>query len=422
MIERLNFIFSIALKHLGGKRKQTVLVIAGVAVGSMVMIITLALGEGIVTDIQNKIIEISPLVTIKGEKIEGKERMLMKDSPYSTDKFIMSSRIKPDETKEIKPYTEVVSIAEELSEVDAVSPVVIARGVLRYRTLTKQGIIKGIIPEKEAKIANLTRNILTGSLNELVYTKDGTLLGKGLANKLKVKYHDIISVTGESGKIFRLRVVGTFASGFSAVDDNNAFVNLRMAQTINDFSANEVSAIGIHTKDIEKVNEVSEKIKKLTGYQSETWEEANANLLSLFKRNNTITLFLVVFVFIVAGFGIANVLITIVLQKQQDIAIMKSMGVSKRSVEAIFLVEGLILGLIGAIIGAIAGHLVTNLISSLPISYGESAVVRSDHIVTVQKPVFFLLTSFFSILMSALSSLGPARRAARLRPVDILRA
>lgn len=422
MIERLTFIFSIALKHLSGKRKQTILVIAGVAIGSMVMILTLALGEGIVSDIQNKIIEISPLITIKGEKLKGKERLLLSESPNSADKILMPSRIKPDETKEIKPYTEVLSIAEDLSEVDAVSPVVIARGVIRHRTLTKQGNIKGIVPEKEAKIANLARNILTGSLDELTYTKDGALLGNGLAKKLKVKYHDIISVTGESGKIYRLRVVGSFASGFSAVDDNNLFVNLRMGQTINDFSANEVSAIGIHIKDIEKVNEVSEKIKKLTGYQCETWEEANANLLSLFKRNNTITLFLVVFVFIVAGFGIANVLITIVLQKQQDIAIMKSMGVSRKSVEAIFLVEGLILGLAGAIIGAIAGHLITNLISSLPISYGESAVVRSDHIVTVQKPVFFLLTSFFSILMSMLSSMGPARRAARLKPVDILRA
>ena len=178
-------------------------------------------------------------------------------------------------------------------------------------------MLRGIIPEKEAQIANLTRNILTGSLNELIYTKDGILLGNGMAKKLKAKYHDIISVTGESGKIFKLRVVGTFASGFSAVDDNNSFVNLRMAQTINDFSANEVSAIGIHVKNIDAVNQISDRIKKLTGYQSETWEEANANLLSLFKRNNSITLFLVVFVFIVAGFGIANVLITIVLQKQQ---------------------------------------------------------------------------------------------------------
>ena len=129
MIERLNFIFSIALKHLGGKKKQTILVIAGVAVGSMVMILTLSLGEGIVADIQNKIIEISPLITIEGEKIEGKERLLLGESPYCSDKVLMTSRIKPDETKEIKPYTEVLSIVEDINEVDAVSPFVLARGV-----------------------------------------------------------------------------------------------------------------------------------------------------------------------------------------------------------------------------------------------------------------------------------------------------
>jgi lipoprotein-releasing system permease protein len=129
----------------------------------------------------------------------------------------------------------------------------------------------------------------------------------------------------------------------------------------------------------------------------------------------------VLFVFVVSGFGIANVLITIVLQKQHDIAIMKSIGVSRGSIVGIFLLEGIILGCIGAAIGGLAGYVMTNVISSLPISYGESAVVRNDHIVTVQRVYFYVLTTTFSVLMSAVSSVGPARRAARMNPVDILR-
>lgn len=422
MLAKAEFILNIALRHLTGKRRQTALVIAGVAVGSMVMILTFGLAEGIITDIKNKIIDISPLITVKGEKVRGKQRLLMSSSPYSTDHFEIVSRIVPDEKKEVKPYTEVVSLVDDLPGIDAVSPFVATRGVLRYATLSRPCLVKGVIPEREARIGKLAQNIVTGSLNELSYTKNGILLGTGLADKIGAHYHDLVRFTGENGKVYDLVVVGTFASGFGAVDDNNAYVNLRLAQTINGFAENVVSAIGIHTTSLSAVNPLSKEISELTGYKTETWEEANANLLSLFERNNNITFFLVVFVFVVAGFGIANVLITIVLQKQRDIAVLKSMGVSAHSLEMVFLAEGMILGIVGAVIGGIAGHYLTNLISSLPISYGPSAVVRGNHIVTVQKPVYYVVTTLFAVIVSAISGYGPARRAARLKPVDILRA
>ncbi len=422
MFLKARFILGIALRHLTGKRRQTALVIAGVAVGSMVMILTFGLAEGVMTDIKNKIIDISPLITVKGEKIRGKQRLLMTSSPYSKNHFEIVSRIVPDEKKEVKPYTEVVSLVDALPGIDAVSPFVATRGVLRYSTLSRPCIVKGVIPEREARIGKLGQNIRTGSLNELSYTKNGILLGIGLAGKIGAGYHDLVRFTGENGKVYDLVVAGTFASGFGAVDDNNAFINLRLAQTISGFSENVVSAIGIHTESLEDVNPLSREISRLTGYKTETWEEANANLLSLFERNNNITFFLVIFVFVVAGFGIANVLITIVLQKQRDIAVMKSMGVSIGTLELVFLAEGMILGIAGAVIGGVAGHYLTNLISALPVSYGPSAVVRGDHIVTVQKPVFYVLTTLFAILVSAVSGYGPARRAARLKPVDILRA
>ncbi|MCU7513589.1 MAG: ABC transporter permease [Ignavibacteria bacterium] len=419
---KLRFVISIALRHLEAKKKQTVLVITGVATGAMVMIITFALTKGIISDIQSKIIEISPLVTIKGEKLEGKEHLLLKSSPGGKDQFFISSRIIPDEKKEIKSFRQVISIADAIGEIDAVAPFVETRGVLRERTLTRTAIIKGIIPEREKGIASLERNVKTGSLDELNYTKNGILLGSGMAKKLKADYHDLIQLAGENGEIYILRVAGIFSSGFSATDDNLAYVNLRLAQSINGFSDNVVSGIGMHTTSLSVVNDVARRLESLTGYKAETWEEANLNLLTLFKRNNNITLFLVIFVFIVAGFGIANVLITIVLQKQKDIAIMKSMGVDRTTIKLIFLSEGMIFGISGAVLGMTAGHFLTNFIASLPVSYGESAVVRGDHIAMVETFSSYIIVALFSVIVSAFSSYIPSRRAANLKPVEILRA
>lgn len=420
MVDRLRFILSIASRHLLGKKRQTALVVAGVAVGSMVMILTFGLAEGIISEIENKIIDISPLITVKGEKIRGKQRLLLKSS--SSNHYEIVSRIIPDEKKEVKPYTETVSLVGNLPGIDAVSPFVATRGVLRYSTLSRPCFVKGVIPAREALIGKLRQNVVTGSLEELSYTKNGILLGDGLARKIDAKYHDLVRFTGENGKVYDLLVVGTFASGFGAVDDNDAFMNLRLAQTISGFGENVVSAVGIHTTSPTAVDRIAREISRITGYKTETWEQANANLLSLFERNNNITFFLVIFVFVVAGFGIANVLITIVLQKQRDIAVLKSMGVGIGTLELVFLMEGMILGITGAAIGCVAGHYLTNLISALPISFGSSAVVRSNHIVTVQKPVYYVVTSLFAVLVSAISGYGPARRAARLKPVDILRA
>ncbi len=421
MKQRLYLILEIVRKHLAFKKKQTVLVIAGVAVGSMVMILTFAITNGIIWDIKNKIIEVSPLITVKGEKIEGKKHLLF-DGKKNYDSYYITSRIPPDEKNEIKPYTRIVSLLDGIKGIDAVSPYVFSRGVLRERTLTQQCFIKGIIPEREKNIANLSQKLETGSLSELGYTPNGVLMGSGLAKKLKAKYHDLILLTGENGHVYNLIVVGTFSTGFGAVDDKNILINLRFAQNIKGYPDDIVSAIGIHTTSLAEVDPVAKLAGRITGYKTETWEEANANLIDLFERNNNITLFLVVFVFIVAGFGIANVLITIVLQKRQDIAIMKSFGMSKTSVQMIFITEGIILGLKGTVIGEIAGHFLANFISTLPVSFGNSAVIRNDHLVTYQTALSFVITACFSVLISAAAGWGPARRAAKENPVEIIRA
>ena len=420
MKEKLYLILSVVKNHLAFKKKQTFLVVAGVAVGAMVMILTFAITNGIIFEIKSKIIEVSPLITVKGEKVVPKEHLLF--SNKNKNNYYIKSRIPPDNKNEIKPYMQVVSQLDSIKEIDAVSPYVFARGVLRLWTLTKPCFIKGIIPGRERNIADLSKKIETGSLAELGYTTNGVLLGSGLAKKLKATYHDIIQLIGENGNIYSLVIVGTFSTGFSAVDDHNIFINLKFAQNLKGYPDNVVTAMGLHTGTLDEVDPVAKLVSRVSGYKTETWEEANANLIDLFERNNNVTLFLVIFVFIVAGFGIANVLITIVLQKRTDIAIMKSFGLSKRSIEAIFITEGLILGLVGTIIGEVAGYYLAGFISTLPISFGEGAVIRSDHLVTYQTAFSFFITAFFSIAVSIAAGWSPARKAAKSNPVEVIRA
>jgi lipoprotein-releasing system permease protein len=401
-----------------GKRRQTLLVILGVALGSMVLIVTFALTDGIIADIEEKIIAASPLITVKGEKLLAKPRNLF---PDSAGRAIIVSRIIPGEKKEVKPYPETVAAVKAVPGITAASPFVQTKGVLRKGKLFRPVLLKGVLPAEEAQIANLDKNIVAGSLSELGFTPSGILLGQGLARKLRADYHDLVRLTGQNGRVYILTVTGIFASGFGAVDDHNAYLNLPLAQTLAGFGGAEVTGIGVHVSDPSAVAPLARQIEYLTGYRTESWQEANENLLTLFRRNNNITFMLVIFVFLVSGFGIANVLIAIVLQKRRDIAILCSLGFGRSSIVGIFLAQGLIIGMIGTAIGLLAGHLSSNLIAHLPISYGESAIVRGTHIAMRQSAHAYLLTALFSVLVSGFAAYGPARRAARLSPVEILR-
>jgi lipoprotein-releasing system permease protein len=417
-MRQFRLILRTASAQLSGRPRQTLLVTLGVAVGASVMIVTFALTNGIIESIKEKIINVSPHITITGERLSPKDRILTAEGDGHAE-FV--SRIVPDEEKEIKPYAAVLSLLENIPSIDAVSPFVQARGVLRKGKAFRQVALRGVDPRREALIAGIGKNIIAGSLEELAATPAGILLGSGLAKRLTAKLHDVVRLTGEGGRVTSLTVRGIFSSGFAASDDNTAFINLPLGQAISGVSSTVASGIGLHTTDIDGVGPLARMIEERTGYRAETWDEANANLLTVFKRNNYITLLLVVFVFMVSGLGIANTLVTLVLQKQKDIAIMKSIGFSARSIQGLFLVQGLAIGLAGTVLGLAAGYELTGLVASLPVSFGENAVVRSDTIPVVRTAGAYVITACFSVVVSVVASLAPARRAAALKPVQILR-
>lgn len=419
-MRQLRVIIHTAIAQLLGRKRQTILVTTGVMIGAMVMIVTFALTNGIIASIQEKVINVSPLITITGERTPGKERILITES--SDEEVVMVSHIIPDEKREIAQYLKVVALLEGIPAVDATSPFVKTSGVLRKGKILRGVSLRGVDPIREAKIVNIGKNIVQGSLVELGFTPNGILLGDGLARKLVARYHDVLHLTTEQGVVMTVTVVGLFSSGFAAADDNTAYINLAHGQAISGRSGNTATGIGVHAVSMNGLRALARDIERVTGYKAETWDEANANLLAVFERNNNITLLLVVFVFIVSGFGIVNTLVTIVLQKQRDIAIMKSIGFSVRSIEGIFLVQGALIGIAGTLIGCIGGYALTEFIGTLPVSYGDSAVVRGSSLAVVQTLPSYLITIAFSLAVSIGASIVPARRAARLQPIEILRA
>jgi|GEM_PF-77684 len=414
-------IFRVAYQHLNARKRQTFLTALGVAIGSAMLITTISVASGSSANIREKIIDTSPHVTIFPKLVKPLvPENLIKDTVKSQLTVIEKHTVSKDKPV-IKAYTEIMSVAESIEDISEVSPYVTTKLIARNKTRFKSCVAKGIIPEREANVANLEKIVKTGSLEELSFTPNGIILGDLLAKDLKVKYRSRIDLVTENGEIFPVIVTGTFQSGFSEFDKNIGYVNLRLAQRIEGLSASSVNGIGINTKNINESFSLAKLLENLTGYEAESWDETNKNVLDFIKRNNTVTLVLVGFVFVVAGLGVSSVMTTVVLQKTKDIAIMRSFGVSRMAISFIFMIEGIFIGVVGALLGSGLGHLICDFVEKIRFTASNAGVVRSDRINIVETPEAHIIVIVFAILVTVLSATGPARRAAKLLPVKVLR-
>lgn len=411
----------IAFAHLRERKRQTILTALGVAVGSAMLITTIAVAGGMSRNVVNKIIDIAPHVVISADRVEP----LVPENLIGVGKNLLGfveKNITIKEKETIKNYPDVVGRVRQLEAVEVVSPYVISNLIARNKSRFISCVARGVVPEKEAGIANLSSKLLEpNALNELSYTPNGILVGNLLAEELNASYHSRLLLISQTGEEFPVTIVGRFSTGFNAKDKQEAYINLALAQRIEGIAANAVTAIGLKTAEVDLAGEVAEKVERETGYQSESWDETNRNVIDFYNRNGTITLVLVGFVFIVAGLGVSSVMTTVVLQKVKDIAIMRSMGVQRRSITGIFMAEGFIIGLFGVCFGAPLGHLICRMIASIRFEANTAGVMQSDRINLHETPEAYVIVILFGIVISVISAFGPARRAAGYVPVKILR-
>lgn len=413
--------FRIAWVHLRERKRQTFLTALGVAVGAAMLVTTIAVARGSSANVVAKVIDTAPHVLVKPEPVTPPipENLIgARDGRIA----MVERNVTPDDDELIKNYAEAVSAIAPLEGVVTISPFVESKGLARNKTRFTPCVARGVNPRLEAGIAGLQKNLLEEeALVELAQTPDGIILGDLLASKLAVGYHDRMVLVTRNSETFRVRVVGRFSSGFNAKDEREAYINLPLAQQMEGIASNAVNGIGIATNQAGEAAAIARLVEGATGYRSESWDEANRNVIDFYNRNAAITLVLVGFVFVVAGLGVSSVMTTVVLQKVKDIAILRSMGVSASSVTKIFMLEGLMIGLFGALIGSPLGHLICHLVGLIRFEASTAGVLKADRINLVETPDVHLIVVAFGVLIAVLSSISPARKATRYQPVSVLR-
>ncbi|MEI7694732.1 MAG: FtsX-like permease family protein [Chlorobium sp.] len=411
----------IAFVHLRERKRQTVLTALGVAVGSAMLVTTISVARGSSANIISKVIDTVPHVVMSAKRVEP----LVPDNLVGGAKgrvAMVTKNITNDEQEVIKNYAELVKRIEPLKELQSISPFVLSKVIGRNKSRFTPCVARGIIPDLEGEIAGLKKNLLEpNALEELAATPNGILVGDLLAKKLAVGYRGRVVLVTKNSEEFPVTVVGRFSSGFNAKDEREAYVNLSLAQRMEGVAANSVSGIGLRTAQVDRARQTAEKVQRLSGYKSESWDESNRNVIEFYNRNGLITLVLVGFVFIVAGLGVSSVMTTVILQKVKDIAILRSMGMLSGSITRIFMMEGLMIGILGVLVGSPLGHVICHFVEAIRFEASTAGVVKADRINIIETPETHLVVIGFGILIAVLSSWSPARKATRYVPVSILR-
>jgi lipoprotein-releasing system permease protein len=407
----------IALRHLTTRKRQSSLSILGTATGAMILVLTLSMTEGLMDSIIRTVLEITPPVTLKGKAI----RQPVPDRLFDADLNFLLRRTPPSRREDIRPFLTAVKLAGSVDQIIEISPFVEVRVLVRSRGRFKSVRFLGVDPRVDDRVVALSTKLIQGNLTDFDASPDGILLGYRIARDLNLVRGDRVQIVSPAGINFQGKVTGLIKSGLKTFDESFGIISLRKARLIAGLPESAADGLRIGIRDLDASLEVAQRLTELTGYTGETWFEQNRNMLDMFERNNRITLFFVLFTFVVAGFGIRNMLVTLVLEKTRDIAILRAMGFSRRVTMSIFILEGFLIGLIGTVIGLTLGLGLILLIRSIPASYGEAAIIASSSIPMAIKGWFFSLTAGFNLIISLLAGFSPARRAAGLEPVAIIR-
>ena len=410
---------AIAFRQLSNKKRQTALTISGISVGVMVLITAISLMDGILQSFLRKIVDNTPHIVVNSDRIRPLTPDLIVDSVPGVF-FNLSKRVERDDEDVISNYAGVAAAIMMDTRVNFVSPVVLNDEVGTFGTMTTPLKIRGIIPSIENKIEGFSTNMTEGVFEDLERSPDGLMIGSSAVKDFPVRPGDRIQLSSAGGRLISVRVTGIFSTGLNEVD-NNCYVNLRLAQILCGLQSGQVTKLYVRVNDLTANTSIARSIEARTNYMSATWEESAQGFMSLFKMITMIVYFLTFFVILVSGFSVANVLITNVLEKTRDIAIMKSMGYRSSEITMIYLVQGLFVAVLGAAAGSVLGFGMIVVLSSIPMEGSKSGIVRSDHLEMGKSIWYFISASGFAILISLLASVGPSRNAAKVNPVELLR-
>ena len=414
----MRHVLFVSLKLILQRRRQTVVSTLGVAIGMAAFVVMSSLMLGFQKHFIKQVIDLDAHISIKPKFNYDEKRILSR--VFNEDVIVEVLGSKPKEVRDkLGDYRRIIEEFSSLEGILGMSPHLRGNAIVRFGPKDVPVNLFGIDPNLEGRATSVERYLEKGNLDSLKVRRNGIILGKLVARDLGVRETGkkviLISPRGTS-QVFE--VVDFFNSGITTIDKSRAYIHIRAMQKLYD-RPNEVNELVVRVKDVDEAVRIARHIEARTGHDAQSWQEAYSNFLQLFKIQKTITYMVVGAILLVSAFGIFNILMMTVLEKQRDIAILKAMGYSSRDITYIFLLQGFLIGAMGVVIGGVSAYVAQEYLASIEIDL--EGLIRAKGFILDRSHWYYVGGALFALAFSWFASVYPARRAAKLNPVDIFR-
>ena len=413
----MKYEFFIGLRYLRARRQETfislitVISVLGVMIGVMTLNVVMAVMSGFEETLRDRLLGINAHISV----VKSGDPM--------------------------RDYERIVDKLRQEKDIIAASPTVYGQVMLTSGARVSGVVVRGVDPDRVNQVVDLQSYLLKGKLaalksrhaiqvEERTVLLPGVILGERLAAQLGVFEGSPVQVVSPLGsptaigvipKVRRFVVIGIMKTGMSEIDSVVVFMGLADAQ---DFFDLEGAATNIEMKirDVKNSRAVAERLQRLLGfpYLAEDWTRLWPNLFSALQLEKTVYFLVLLLMILVGAFNIVSTLVMVVMEKRKDIAILRSMGATQRSIRKIFMFKGCFIGVVGTVLGVLLGLLVCGFIAQYEFALPEGMFLIS----TVPVRVYwsnFLLVAVASFIVCLLASIYPSRQAAKLDPVEIIR-
>ena len=407
----MSFELWVAVRYLLARRKQAFLSLIslvstiGVAVGVMALVISLALMTGLQQELRDRLVGSAAHVYVWNVLGGGFE-------DYHA------------EAEKLNGMPRVLGAA----------PAIIGKALVTTGLGEAFITVKGIDPVLEEGVTEVAQSVRRGSLFELEKVEKtvfgGIVLGEGLSEQLGASVGDDVTLVTPHGTLSpmgliprprRLRVVGIFSLGIYEYDHAYGFVTLNVAKRL--LNKDRVEMMEVRVDDMYASREIAEDLEERLGggYLTDDWSRLNQPLFSALWIEKMAISIAIGLIVTIAALNIVASLILLVMEKSQDIAILKTMGAGGRSIMKIFMLQGVIIGLVGTTIGATMGYILSAILDRYQLIRLDMQIYQVAYVPFTVDPIDFMLVIISALAICFVATIYPSRQASQLNPAEALR-
>ena len=407
MVDLLGFERRVALRFLAEGRMQTLLIVVGVAAGVAVVAFITALISGLQSSTLEKTLGAQAHVTLRAPD----DTVAPARAPEPGVATLEQTQPRAQRSRTIVNWQALLPLLEATPKVAAVSPMVSGAALAQRGEASKAIAVAGVDLDRYDRIVGLRGKLVAG---EARLGPGEAVIGRELADDLGVRVGDrLVVVTGPTSDAFR--VTALVDLGVRELNRRTVLVPLRAAQSLLALPGG-ATTIDLVLDDVWAAQALADELAARLPYEVESWQQANAQLVSALDAQTVSTRLIRTVVLIVVVLGIASVLVVSVVQKRREIGILRAMGATRAQMQRVFLLQGLVVGGLGSVLGVLlAAGLVAAFVAFVRGSDGQPLFA-----ITLQ-PGLGLRVAAIATLCGVLAAVAPARRAAGLDPAEAIR-